>query len=87
MNVLVNFVMADNRLIGSATSHISDISAGAQHAFGGELTFPSGAPIARLEVVVKIGKGGPCHTHQAGSLRGARHAESVRAAMVRFSRG
>jgi hypothetical protein len=59
VNVLVNFVMPDNRLIGSATSHISDIAAGSQHAFGGELTFPGGAPIARLEVVVKIGKGAP----------------------------
>jgi hypothetical protein len=62
VNALVNFVMDDNRLIGSASSHISDIAAGSQHAFGGELTFPAGAPIARLEVVVKIGKGGPA-TH------------------------
>jgi hypothetical protein len=59
VNVLVNFVMADNRLIGSSTAHVSDIPAGSQHAFGGELTFPGGAPIARLEVVVKIGKSGP----------------------------
>jgi hypothetical protein len=62
VNALVNFVMDDHRLIGSASSHISDIAAGSQHAFGGELTFPAGAPIARLEVVVKIGKGGPA-TH------------------------
>ena len=55
----MNFVMPDNRLIGSATSHISNIAVGSQHAFGGNLTFPGGAPIARLEVVVEIGKGGP----------------------------
>jgi hypothetical protein len=66
VNVLVNFVMPDNRLIGSATSRISDISAGSQHAFGGELTFPGGAPIARLEVVVKIGKGGPATRTKPG---------------------
>jgi hypothetical protein len=66
VNVLVNFVMADNRLIGSATSHISGISAGSQHALGGDLIFPGGAPIARLEVVVRIGKSGPpTHTRPA----------------------
>jgi hypothetical protein len=59
VNVLVNFVMDDNRLIGSVTSHISDIAAGQQHAFGGEVNFPGGAPISRLEVVVRIGRGGP----------------------------
>ena len=59
VNVLCNFVMADNRLIGSASQRISDIAAGSKHATGGELTFPGGAPIARLEIVVTIGKGGP----------------------------
>jgi hypothetical protein len=62
VSVLVNFVMSDNRLIGSATSRIGDIAAGTQHALGGELTFTGGAPIARLEVVVKIGRSGPA-TH------------------------
>ena len=49
VNVIVNFVMSDNRLIGSAGAHISDIAAGTQHAFGGEANFPGGAPIARLK--------------------------------------
>jgi hypothetical protein len=62
VKVLVNFVMSDNRLIGSATTRVSDIAAGTEHALGGELQFPGGAPIARLEVVVEIGKGGPA-TH------------------------
>lgn len=66
VNVIVNFVMSDNRLIGSAGAHISDIAAGTQHAFGGELSFPGGAPIARLEVVVKIGKGGPATRTKPG---------------------
>ena len=52
VKVLVNFVMSDNRLIGSASTRVSDIAAGTEHALGGELTFPRGAPIARLEVVV-----------------------------------
>ncbi|MFL5968666.1 MAG: hypothetical protein ACJ74L_03640 [Gaiellaceae bacterium] len=59
VQVLCNFVMADNRLIGSATQRIADISADSKHATGGELQFPAGAPIARLEIVVQIGKGGP----------------------------
>jgi hypothetical protein len=66
VNVIVNFVMSDNRLIGSAGAHISDIAAGTQHAFGGEATFPGSAPIARLEVVVKIGKGGPATRTKPG---------------------
>src|SRR6185312_2692234 len=49
VKVLVNFVMADNRLIGSASASVGDIAAGTQHALGGELQFPGGAPIDRIE--------------------------------------
>src|SRR4051812_18072816 len=59
VKVLVNFVMADNRLIGSASTHVSDIAAGTQHAVGGDLIFPGGAPIARLEIVAIPPRGGP----------------------------
>jgi hypothetical protein len=76
VNVIVNFVMSDNRLIGSATAHISDIAAGMQHAFGGELTFPGGAPIARLEVVVRIGNSGPA-THTRPALSFVRVVPSI----------
>ena len=62
VKLLVNFVMEDNRLIGSSTERISDIAAGTQHAVGGELSFPGGAPIARLEVTVTVGRSGPA-TH------------------------
>jgi hypothetical protein len=62
VKVLVNFVMSDNRLIGSATTRVSDIAAGSQHAMGGELLFQGGAPIARLEVVVVTGGAGPKST-------------------------
>ena len=55
VNVLVNFVMADNKLLGSASSDVGLISAGSDYAYGGELTFPAGAPIDRLEVVVQVG--------------------------------
>jgi hypothetical protein len=59
VKVLVNFVMADNRLIGSATTRLEAIQAGTEHAVGGELNFPGSAPIARLEIVVEVGRSGP----------------------------
>jgi hypothetical protein len=62
VKVLVNFVMDDNRLIGSSTERLHDIAAGTEHALGGELHFRGGAPVARLEVVVEVGKSGPA-TH------------------------
>jgi len=76
VTVLVNFVMSDNRLIGSATGHVSDIQAGTQHAMGGELQFPGGAPIARLEVVVTIGRGGPA-THDKPGISAVRVMPSI----------
>src|SRR5437879_4842741 len=76
VTVLVNFVMADNRLIGSATVHVSDIQAGSEHATGGDLTFPGSAPIARLEFVVQIGKRGPA-THDKPGVSSVRVTPSI----------
>jgi hypothetical protein len=76
VSVLVNFVMSDNSLIGSATVRVSDIAADSQHALGGELQFPGAAPIARLEVVVKIGRSGPA-THSKPGISFVRVAPSV----------
>jgi hypothetical protein len=66
VKVLVNFVMEDNRLIGSATVRIGGIQAGQEHATGGELSFPGGAPIARLEIVVQVGRAGPATRTRPG---------------------
>jgi hypothetical protein len=66
VTVLCNFVMADNRLIGSASTRIGEITADSKHVTGGELTFPAGAPIARLEIVVQIGKGAPATRTKPG---------------------
>src|SRR5262249_14711184 len=49
VQVPCNFVMAANRLIGSSSVHISDLAAGTSPPTGGQLTFPEGAPVARLE--------------------------------------
>jgi hypothetical protein len=76
VNVLVNFVMSDNRLIGSASNRVGDIAAGTEHAVGGELQFPGSAPIARLEVVVKIGRGGPA-THTKPGISAVRVVPSI----------
>jgi hypothetical protein len=59
VEVLCNFVMADNVLIGSTTQRITNISANSKFATGGMLIFPGAAPIARLEIVVHISKGIP----------------------------
>jgi len=59
LTTLVNFVAADNRLIGSVSGSIAGIAAGSQYALGGELTFPGAAPVDRLEVVVQVGGRAP----------------------------
>jgi hypothetical protein len=59
VTVLANFVMPDNVLIGSATTHVSSIAAGREHALGGDLMFVGVPPLARLEVVITIGDAGP----------------------------
>jgi hypothetical protein len=53
--VLVNFVMADGQAIGTKTDVIEAIPGGTTFAYGGSLNFPGAAPVARLEVVVKVG--------------------------------
>ena len=53
--VLVNFVMADNKLLGTATTNVRAIAAGGTYALGSDLGFPAAAPIDRLEVVVRVG--------------------------------
>jgi hypothetical protein len=54
VTVLTNFVMPDNKLIGSATTHVPVIGAGATYALGSELTFAGGVPLDRLEVVIQV---------------------------------
>lgn len=55
VNVLVNFVMANNKLLGSKSTNLSVLRAGSSYALGDTMTFPAAAPIARLEIVVQIG--------------------------------
>lgn len=55
VTVLVNFVDSHNVLYGSVTSMVDEISAGSNYALGGQVSFPGGAPVARLEAVVQVG--------------------------------
>jgi hypothetical protein len=55
VSVLVNFVMADNHLLGTAQTSVAEIPAGSTYALGNQLMFPGAAPIVRLEVVLQIG--------------------------------
>jgi len=54
VNVLVNFVLPDDRLIGSSSTTISEIDAHSQYAHGSDITFQGVPEIARLEVVVQV---------------------------------
>jgi hypothetical protein len=54
--VLANYVMPDNKLIGSATERVGRIARGMEYAVGGDLAFPSVPPVVRLEIVVQVGK-------------------------------
>jgi hypothetical protein len=56
LNVLVqvNFVMADNHLLGTDSQTISAIGANSDFAVGKMVNFPGAAPIVRLEVVVTV---------------------------------
>lgn len=55
VSVLVNFVLANDHLLGSTSSTIPVIPAGTDYNLGGNLGFPGAAPIARLEVVIQVG--------------------------------
>jgi hypothetical protein len=53
--VLINFVLADGRALGTQTTNVQAIGAGSLFYVGGELAFPGAAPIVRLEPVIQVG--------------------------------
>jgi hypothetical protein len=55
VQVLVNFVMPDNHLAGTATATIPIINAASQYNLGNEISFQGAPPIARLEIVINPG--------------------------------
>jgi hypothetical protein len=56
VSVLVNFVLPNAKLLGSASTPVTGIAAGQTYALGGSLSFDGAAPIDRLEVVVIVSK-------------------------------
>ena len=67
VSVNVNFVLADNRLLGSASTTVPAIPAGSTYDLGNVMSFPAAAPIARLEVVMHVSSTAP-HTGHAPGL-------------------
>lgn len=55
VTVQVNFVLADNTLLGTDAQRVTAIPAGADFALGHQISFPGDAPIVRLEVVIQGG--------------------------------
>ena len=55
VNVQVNFVLADSKLIGTATQLVASIGAGQTYNYAGQLNFPGTAPVAKLEFVIIVG--------------------------------
>jgi hypothetical protein len=55
VNIQVNFVLSDSKLVGTATSQVMSIGAGETYNFAGQLAFPGDAPIAKLEFVILVG--------------------------------
>jgi hypothetical protein len=61
--IQVNFVMADDHLLGTDTQHVEDIAAGSDWALGNSVSFQGAAPIVRLEVVIQVGSFAPQSIH------------------------
>jgi hypothetical protein len=55
VQVLVNFVLPDKHLIGTASSQIPIINAGSAYNLGGKISFTGAPTIASLEVVIDPG--------------------------------
>ena len=55
VQVLVNFVLPDNHLIGTASAQIPIINAASQYNLGGEISFGGAPTIQRLEIAINPG--------------------------------
>jgi hypothetical protein len=63
VNVTVNFVLADDHLLGTKTESVPEIPAGSTYNLGDNLSFPGAAPISRLEIVMQVGSTRPHSGH------------------------
>ena len=63
VNVTVNFVLADDHLLGTKSESIPMIPAGSTYNLGDNMSFPGSAPIARLEIVMQVGGTQPHSGH------------------------
>jgi hypothetical protein len=59
--ILANYVLPDNKLIGSATVRVGRIARQSEYAVGGDLAFPGVPPVVRLEIVVQVARSAQLH--------------------------
>ena len=79
VSVQVNFVLADSKLVGTATQLVSSISAGETYNYAGQLSFPGTAPIAKLEFVIIVAAREKAQkTAAAGARQRPCHPRAVR---------
>jgi hypothetical protein len=65
--IIVNFVVANGHLIGTASNTVPQVAARSEFNYGGSLSFAGAAPIDHLEIIIQIG----------GRQRGVVHPPSV----------
>lgn len=61
--LLINFLNAEGRILGSKTQSISGIAAGSEFAAGGSMKLLTQVPVTRLEIVVTASKRSPRALH------------------------
>jgi hypothetical protein len=63
VSVQVNFVLADDHLLGTDIQTVDGVAAASDYAVGNTVYFPAGAPVVRLEVVIQVASFGPHNLH------------------------
>ena len=63
VTVQINFVLADDHLLGTDSRRVDGIAAGSDYALGNTVSFPGAAPIVRLEVVIQVDSFAPRSIH------------------------
>lgn len=63
VNLLVNFLNAEGRIIGSKTHGVAGVAAGSEYLAGGWMLLRTQIPVTRLEIVVTTSKRAPRSLH------------------------
>lgn len=63
VNLLVNLLNAEGRILGSKTERVAGVAAGSEYALGGSLHLLTQVPVTRLEIVVTSSSRSPKALH------------------------